>query len=125
VRRTALQGELASGAVYVLCSQPELVESGVCQRETNLGFNGDDAITLECGGEVLDVIGRIGEDPGTAWEANGISTTDQTLRRRCSTPAGDTDGTDAFDPSVQWIALPASTLDGLGQPACGETTVRD
>jgi hypothetical protein len=124
-RRAGLEGDVPRGDVYVLCSQAELVISGVCDRQTNLNFNGDDAIALECGGEVLDVIGRIGEDPGAGWEGNGASTAEQTLRRRCSTPHGDTDGTDVFDPSVHWIALPAGSVDGLGQPACGEAAARD
>jgi hypothetical protein len=124
-RRIQLAGDVPSGDVYVLCSQPELVISGACERQTNLNFNGDDAIALECGGEVLDVIGRIGEDPGAGWEGGGASTAEQTLRRRCSTPAGDTDGTDVFDPSAHWIALPAGNVDGLGQPACGEAAARD
>jgi hypothetical protein len=124
-RRTVLQGDVASGEVYVLCSQAELVISGVCDRQTNVNFNGDDAIALECGGEVLDVIGRIGEDPGAGWEGGGASTAEQTLRRRCSAPHGDTDGTDVFDPSAHWIALPAGSVDGLGQPACGEAAARD
>jgi hypothetical protein len=123
-RRTGLEGDVPSGEVYVMCSQLELVLSGVCDRQTNLNFNGDDAIALECGGKVLDVIGRIGEDPGVGWEGNAVSTAEQTLRRRCSTPLGDTDGTDVFDPSVQWIALPAGSVDGLGQAACGEAAVR-
>lgn len=125
VRRIALTGEVESGDVYVLCLQLELVDSGVCDRKTDLRFNGDDAIALECGGVALDVIGRIGEDPGTAWEANGASTAEQTLRRRCSASHGDTDGTDAFDPSAQWLPLPAGTVDGLGQAACGEPTTTD
>jgi hypothetical protein len=125
VRRIALEGEVASGDVYVLCLQLELVESGVCDRKTDLRFNGDDAIALECGGVALDVIGRLGEDPGTAWEANGASTADQTLRRRCSAPLADADGTDAFDPSAQWLALPVGTVAGLGQSACGEPAASD
>jgi hypothetical protein len=123
VRRTELQGDLMSGDVYVVCSLADLVAAGVCDRQTNLGFNGDDAVALECGGTALDIVGRIGEDPGAAWTVNGASTADRTLRRRCSTPQGDQDGTDAFDPSAQWLALPAGTLDGLSQSACAEGAI--
>ena len=31
-------------------------------------FNGNDAITLELiGGNVIDLIGKVGEDPGAGW----------------------------------------------------------
>ena len=30
-------------------------------------FNGNDAITLESGTEIIDIFGKIGEDPGVAW----------------------------------------------------------
>ena len=38
--------------------------SGVC------GFNGDDAITLEKDGVVIDVFGLVGSDPGDSWAIN-------------------------------------------------------
>jgi hypothetical protein len=47
------------------------------------------------------------------------STADQTLRRRCGITHGDADGSDRFDPSLEWVALPVDTLDGLGDPTCG------
>ena len=30
-------------------------------------FNGNDAITLESGTGIIDIFGKIGEDPGVAW----------------------------------------------------------
>ena len=30
-------------------------------------FNGDDAITLEKDGNIIDIFGKVGEDPGSAW----------------------------------------------------------
>ena len=30
-------------------------------------FNGDDAITLEYSGTIVDIFGKVGEDPGNAW----------------------------------------------------------
>ncbi len=141
-----LAAPLDAGAVYTLCSS-KLASKVVCDRPTNLSFNGNDAIALVCDGATLDVIGQIGVDPGDAWSstdddnagasgagASGASgagghgaepsgaqssTADQTLRRRCGVTRGDADGSDRFDPSVEWVALPADTLDGLGDPACG------
>ena len=57
---------------------------------------------LRCEGVTLDVIGQIGTDPGTDWSGGGVSTQDASLSRKCTVSAGDADGTDAFDPSVEW-----------------------
>ncbi|HTQ05603.1 MAG TPA: hypothetical protein VMI54_17190 [Polyangiaceae bacterium] len=119
----ALDAPVAAGSVYTLCSA-KLAAKVTCDRTTNLSFNGNDAVALVCDGAILDVIGQIGSDPKEAWSNAGAggaeaSTADQTLRRRCGITHGDTDGTDPFDPAVQWVALPAETLDGLGDPACG------
>jgi hypothetical protein len=116
----ALDAKLHAGAVYVLCTSSLGTSDGVhCDRLTSLSFNGNDAVALECDGVTLDVIGQIGVDPGDAWTNGDTSTANQTLRRRCGIASGDANGTDAFDPSVEWIALPEDTFDGLGDPACG------
>jgi hypothetical protein len=114
-----LEGELEAGEVSVLCTSSLAELGAACNRSVNLNFNGNDAIALACGGVLLDAIGVFGADPGTAWEGGGASTLNQTLRRRCAS-VPDVDGTDAFDPSVQWLALPTDTFAGLGDPACAE-----
>ena len=30
-------------------------------------FNGDDAMTLEKNGDIIDIFGKVGEDPGSSW----------------------------------------------------------
>jgi hypothetical protein len=114
-----LDGSLAAGSAYVLCSSGlgSLLES-VCTRTTNLTFNGDDAVALECDGMTLDVIGQIGVDPGDAWTSGETSTLNQTLRRLCTASLGDPDGSDAFDPTAEWTALAIDTFDGLGAAEC-------
>ena len=77
-------------------------------------FNGNDAVALIHSGTAIDVLGRIGVDPGVAWTGGGLSTADQTLRRKASIDAGDANGTDSFDPSVEWVGYPVDTFDGLG-----------
>jgi hypothetical protein len=115
--RLALHGELPAGSFQVLCSsdlasaQPER-----CDRSTNLTFNGDDALALVCDGLVLDVIGQIGVDPGEAW-GNG-STANHTLRRRCSVVSGRHDGSQPFDPAVEWELFDPVIFDDLGQRTC-------
>jgi hypothetical protein len=114
----ALDGALAQGAVTTLCSTALAALLGApCARATNLTFNGDDAVALECDGALLDVIGQIGVDPGDAWGEASASTLNQTLRRRCGT-ATDANGSDAFVPSRDWVALPSDTFEGLGVAEC-------
>ena len=43
-----------------------------------------------------------------------MSTADNTLSRKASICAGDPNGADAFDPSIEWDGFAADTLDGLG-----------
>ena len=117
----ALNGAIAAGAVYVLCSPNLAVVPGAhCDRSTNLSFNGNDAVALECAGVTLDVIGQIGLDPSTGWGDEQGNTANQTLRRRCTVTHGDANGADAFVPALEWQPLAVDTFDGLGDPACGE-----
>jgi predicted extracellular nuclease len=115
----ALDGSLAAGSAYVLCSSAlgPLLETA-CTRTTNLTFNGDDAIALECDGVTIDAIGQFGVDPGDAWTGGEASTLNQTLRRLCTTSLGDRDGSNAFDPATEWAPFPIDTFDGLGSAEC-------
>ncbi|HLV66402.1 MAG TPA: hypothetical protein VKY73_11350 [Polyangiaceae bacterium] len=114
-RIVPLAGSLPAGATLVLCTSDvaAIVPNG-CDRVETLPFNGDDAVVLECGGVVVDGIGRVGEDPGTAWANEGASTLDCTLRRRCTVDRGDGDAEDPFDPALEWTSAPTDSLDGLG-----------
>ena len=115
-----LDALVADTGTYVLCSSSLAdVASVRCDRSTNLLFNGNDAVALACNGALLDVIGQIGLDPGEAWTDGDASTANRTLRRRCAVTSGDSDGSDAFDPVEQWVALPVDTVDGLGDATCG------
>ena len=107
---------LAAGSTFVVChSSANAAIKTACQLQSgSLSFNGDDAVSLACDGVEIDVFGKIGEDPGTSWSGGGISTVDRTLRRKCGITTGDLDGSDAFDPSIQWDGFPVDTTDGLG-----------
>lgn len=80
---------LADNDVYVIghgsatLYTPDLVSS-------LSGFNGDDAIALVkiSTGDFVDIIGCIGEDPGSAWATDGWSTKDKTLVRVASVTSG-------------------------------------
>ncbi|MGK7920159.1 MAG: lamin tail domain-containing protein, partial [Trichodesmium sp.] len=82
---------------------------------TNSFFNGDDAVVLRnSNGEIIDVIGQIGFDPGSEWSGGSIGTQNETLRRLSSITDGDNNGNDSFDPSLEWEGFAQDTFDGLG-----------
>ena len=103
-------------------------------------FNGNDALVLRNGDDVVDTFGKIGQDPGnptdgggwnnvppdftwtsnlaTAWSSN------HTLIRHSDITSGDINPIDAYDVSAQWDSIPANTFDNLGSHncACGNVT---
>ena len=111
-----LTGSVANGDVYVL-AQSAASAAILAQADQTNGaswYNGDDAVVLRHGTTILDVIGQIGVDPGTEWGTGLTSTADNTLRRKVAIAAGDTNGADAFDPSVEWDGYATDTFNGLG-----------
>lgn len=94
-----------------------------------LNFNGDDAIGMAFDGNLIDVIGTIGDDPGSGFEVAGISnaTKDHTLVRKESVLSGNVDwatsaGTNTTD--SEWIVLDRDDFTNLGShtcSACGES----
>ena len=87
-------------------------------------FNGNDAVTLETStGDIIDIIGKIGEDPGEAWgdDNDAYWTKDQTLIRKASVTSGfvyDASQPYSFDPTLEWDSLPQNTFTELGQHSC-------
>jgi len=111
-----LIGSVANGDVYVL-AQSGASATILAQADQTSGagwFNGDDAVVLRKGTVIIDVIGQIGFDPGTEWGAGLTSTADNTLRRKASVAAGDSDGSNVFDPSFEWDGFAIDTFGGLG-----------
>lgn len=93
-------------------------------------FNGDDAVTLELlNGTYLDIIGRIGEDPGTAWTCDTAAgftdalggrwmTANKTLIRKPEVKGGLLVNPPYFNPCAEWDSLPQNTFDQLGFHIC-------
>jgi hypothetical protein len=112
----ALTGTVAAGDVYVL-AQSSASATILAQADQTNGsgwFNGDDAVLLRHDGALIDSIGVRGFDPGSEWGSGLTSTADNTLRRKSSISAGDTNDVDAFDPAVEWDGFATDTFDGLG-----------
>lgn len=108
---------LADGDVLVLAHASAsatilAVADGI--SSTVINFNGDDAVVLRHNGNLVDVIGQIGVDPGTEWIGGSASTLNQTLRRKADVCQGDSDGSNAFDLSVEWNGFAQDAFDGLG-----------
>ncbi|MDF2068171.1 endonuclease [Bacillus sp. Cr_A10] len=111
-----LTGILANGDVHVVYNSS--AADGIKNVGDQVGgqvltFNGDDSLVLKKGEIVVDSFGKVGEDPGTAWGTD-VKTVNMTLVRKSSVIAGDTVITDAFDPSVEWIAFPLDDFSNLG-----------
>lgn len=89
-------------------------------------MNGDDAITLEKAGIKLDIIGKIGEDPGASWTnvfpyndaAGTYLTKDHTMQRKSTVQQGVTVNPTAFNALAEWDTLPKNTWTGLGSHTC-------
>jgi predicted extracellular nuclease len=111
-----LSGTIATGDVLVAvqaAADPALL--ALADITSSAGwFNGDDAVALRKGDTLIDVIGQIGFDPGSEWGTGLTSTADNTLRRKTGILAGDPDGTNVFDPAVEWDGFATNTFDGIG-----------
>ncbi|WP_084643957.1 endonuclease [Ferrimonas futtsuensis] len=113
-----LSGTLDAGKsiVYHNSSAADAFKVGTASEIT--WFNGDDTIVLTKDDAVIDRIGKLGEDPGSAWsDPNNadFSTANKTLRRKASITEGykvaDADFPGSGD---QWVVLDQDTSDGLG-----------
>lgn len=114
-----LEGTIAAGGTHVVCNNASSAEFLAKAQQVPLGgagwYNGNDAVALIKNFAIIDVIGQIGSNPGTAWTGAGVSTLDQTLVRKPAVNAGDPDGSNPFDPSIEWISYPVNTSTELGQ----------
>jgi len=112
-----LSGILADGDVYVIADDG--ADSAILAQadftSTHNYFNGDDAVVLMKGSQVVDAIGKVGENPsGSAWGSGMTSTKDHTLVRKASVSQGDTNTGDAFDPADEWDGYAKDTFSYLG-----------
>ena len=141
---TTLSGMLASGDAFVLTNGESDTSStfGFCDPillamadfaepngsyPTPMHMNGNDAMVLTKNGVIIDVIGKVGEDPSSgAWTADAASgftlgtwwTANHTLIRKSTVLKGDNNGLDLFDPSAEWDSLPAQNWSNLGSHTC-------
>ncbi len=111
-----LTGTVADGDVFVFAhADAAQVVLNQADQTTGAGlFNGDDAIALMHGSDQVDVIGQIGFDPGSQWGTGEAATQNNTMRRKSFVTDGDPDGSDAFNPAVEWNGYQTDVFNGLG-----------
>ena len=115
-------GMLASGGTVVFRHGSATGFSGGFINSSVINHNGDDAFELFniSQNKSIDIFGRIGNDPGSAWTAPGLSTVDRTLRRKSAVTKGvDTNpagtGPSAFTTlGSEWDGFPQNDVSGLG-----------
>jgi hypothetical protein len=100
-------GVLEPGEVFVIVG-PSSEQSLLNQADAvdNIAsFNGDDVIELRHNSVLIDVIGELGEDPGTEWTVGSGSTRDHVLVRKADINNGETQWTigqsewDVYEPN--------------------------
>lgn len=111
-----LTGIISANDVFVIADNDAAQEilDQADQLAANQFFNGDDAIILRKNGNTIDAIGQVGNDPGNQWGNGVTSTKDNTLRRNYTIEAGDPDGSDSFEPSIEWNGFAKDTFSDLG-----------
>ena len=80
------------------------------KRKSNgsIQHSGNDAYDLQYDTDgkgnwvTVDIFGKIGQDPGTAWTGGGLSTKDYSLVRKSNINIGITTNPTSFDPSVEY-----------------------
>ena len=113
-------GTLSSGDVLVIGTDNEYHDlknttegNGATFYTYGFEFNGDDAFALKYGGVITDVFGDPGNDPGSEWFGNGVSTKNQNIGLKSGINTGDLDGW--TDPSLRFETI---STDPVGVGGC-------
>jgi len=114
---------------YIMVELYNMADQWAPVYPSPLYMNGNDAMTLSKNGSIIDIIGKIGEDPGDAWtddatagftDANGGAwwTKNHTLVRKASVKSGVTTSPILFNPAAEWDSLSINTWTNLGTHEC-------
>ena len=117
-----LTGVVPAHGTYVIAhaqADPAIIALAQNSSSSAGWFNGNDVVALRKGNDNVDVIGQIGNNPGTEWGTGLTSTADNTIRRKQAITVGDANGSDAFDPAVEWDGFANNTFGGLGSHTVG------
>ena len=124
---TITDGRLSGGAVMVIGTSDigtYLSDQGlsdIVYIENSFTFNGDDALQIKLGETTEDTFGNPGDDPGSSWDGNGVSTKNSNIELK----DGITAGTEAgyTDPSTRFQTVSTdNSLTGFGIAPGGTIT---
>ena len=95
---------------------PAAVINGVKLVSSVTNFNGNDALTLEKNGVVIDAIGQVGFNPGAAWTDTTVTTLNATIRRKTSINRGSIPpaAPGIWSLALEWDVYAVDTFNGLG-----------
>ncbi len=121
---TLATGVLQPGEVWVF-GTPDLTGDAInngndLSGTTDYGFtfNGDDALELYLDGNLMDVFGTCGSDPGSYWDGSGVSTANQNIQILSGICSGTT--TYWSNPSLRFETISTSPSSGGGTSGFGD-----
>ncbi|MEI6313160.1 MAG: fibronectin type III domain-containing protein [Bacteroidota bacterium] len=115
---SSITGLLSPHTVRVFKNAGAVLYTGFATSTIATFYNGDDALVLfdRTLNAPIDIIGRIGEDPGIEWAAAGRTTLDKTLIRKFSVTRGVSINPTSGFPTIatEWDTLSVNTISNLG-----------
>ena len=129
-----LSGTVNDHSAIVYKNTSATVYVGAATANTAINFNGNDALALFkiSSNTYVDIFGRIGENPGTAWISGSYTTLDRTLVRNSSVTSGITSNPVSGFPTLasEWTQYPIDFVSYLGShtmkcATCASPTVQD
>ncbi len=125
---TVTSGQLSGGAVMVIGTSDigtYLSDQGlsdVMYIENSFTFNGDDALRIQLGDTIEDTFGNPGNDPGSSWDGNGVSTKNSNIELKEGITTGSSSG--FTDPSERYQMVSTdNSLTGFGIAPGGTVAV--
>lgn len=123
---TTLSGTLNNNSVLVYKNSSAAIYSSSSTNNSSVSYNGDDAIALYkiSTSSYVDIIGRIGEDPGTSWTNGTFSTVDKTLVRKSNVLSGITVNPISGFPTLatEWDVYNTDDISNLGSHTYSAST---
>jgi hypothetical protein len=117
-------GTLNDGEVWVIGSSDIITyvnsNGSDLSGTTTFGFafNGDDALEVRLGGNLIDMFGMCGSDPGSSWSGSGVSTGNQNIELLANISTGNTSG--FTDPSTRFSTVSTSPSSSGGLVGFGD-----
>lgn len=128
-----LAGMLNDQTTIVYKNTSATVYGGIATTNAAVNYNGNDAVALYkiSSSSYVDIFGRIGENPGTAWTSGSFTTIDKTLVRNSLVTSGvSTNPTSGFPTlATEWTQYTIDDVSYLGAhsmtcPSCAAPTLQ-